>query len=405
MINVAILGFGTVGGGVAELLDANRDQVARAAGDRVRVKHILVRRDFPGSRYAELMTHDVGTILNDPEVSVVCEAMGGLDPALPYVRSALEHGKSVTTSNKELIDAHGPELAAVARAHGLSLLFEGSVAGGIPILSTIRDACAHERFDSAVGILNGTCNYILTRMEREGLSLAEALRQAQENGYAERNPDADVLGHDTARKLAILASLLSGTRISSAQVPCEGIMGLEAVDLRLARALRCSLKLLGVCRMDAGGLSLRTAPYLVPASSPLYGVHDVYNGVLLHSATLGDLTLCGRGAGRFPTASAVVSDVVQCARNRGRTVECGLTGQEARLAGEPAAEGRNLIRVAPSEAPLAREVFVGMEEVALDDAPQDFALLTRPMTERRCCEALAKLSTLRSRIRLLEAGA
>ena len=402
MINVAILGFGTVGGGVAELLDANQEQVARAAGDRVQVKHILVRRDFPGSRYAELMTHDVGTILNDPEVSVVCEAMGGLDPALPYVRSALEHGKS---SNKELIDAHGPELAAVARAHGLSLLFEGSVAGGIPILSTIRDACAHERFDSAVGILNGTCNYILTRMEREGLSLAEALRQAQENGYAERNPDADVLGHDTTRKLAILASLLSGTRVSSAQIPCEGIMGLEAADLRLARALRCSLKLLGVCRMDPAGLSLRTAPYLVPLSSPLYGVSDVYNGVLLHGSTLGDLTLCGRGAGRFPTASAVVSDVVQCARNRGRTVECGLTGRDAKLADESAAEVRNLVRVAPSEASLAREVFAGVEEVALDGDPQDFAFVTRPMTERRCGEALAKLSTLRSRIRLLEAGA
>ncbi len=405
MINVAILGFGTVGGGVAELLEANRDRVAQAAGDRVRVKHILVRRDLPGSRYAELMTRDVGTILNDPEVSVVCEAMGGLDPALPYVRSALEHGKSVATSNKELIDAHGPELAAIARAHGLSLLFEGSVAGGIPILSTIRDACAHERFDSAVGILNGTCNYVLTRMEREGLSLEEALRQAQENGYAERNPDADLQGHDTARKLAILASLLSGTRVSSDQVPCEGIMGLEAADLRLARALRCSLKLLGVCRLAPTGLSLRTAPYLVPLASSLYGVYDVYNGVLLHSTTLGDLTLCGRGAGRFPTASAVVSDVVQCARNRGRTVECGLTGRDAKLADASAAEVRNLIRVAPSEASLAREVFAGAEEVALDGDPQDSAFVTRPMTERRCGEALAKLSTLRSRIRLLEAGA
>ena len=182
-------------------------------------------------------------------------------------------------------------------------------------------------------------------------------------------------------------------------------MELEAADLRLARALRCSLKLLGVCRLGPAGLSLRTAPYLVPLASPLYGVYDVYNGVLLHSTTLGDLTLCGRGAGRFPTASAVVSDVVQCARSRGRTVECGLTGRDAKLADASAAEVRNLVRVAPSEASLAREVFAGAEEVTLDGDPQDFAFVTRPMTERRCSEALATLSTLRSRIRLLEAGA
>lgn len=327
MADIAILGFGTVGGGVTEVIERAQGCVPGSSGcGGPRVKYILDIRDFPGSPWADRIVRDINVILEDPDVKVVCETMGGKEPAFSFTKAALERGKSVCTSNKELVDAFGPELTQVAKAHGCSYLFEASVGGGIPLLRTLRDSCRHEDITSVVGILNGTCNYILTKMDREGMDFADALRQAQENGFAERNPDADVKGPDTARKLAILASLISGRWVRYEQVPCQGITEVSVADLKAARARGRAIKLLGICQRDprTGDLSVMTAPCLVPADNPLYGVNDVFNGVLVHGGCVDDLMFYGRGAGRMPTASAVVADVLECLKNAGHTVENGL---------------------------------------------------------------------------------
>ncbi|MCR5347684.1 MAG: homoserine dehydrogenase [Fretibacterium sp.] len=324
--NIAVLGFGTVGSGVVELVDKNQAEVRAAAGGEVYVKYILDIRDFPESPYAGRIVRDVDVILNDPDVDVVCETMGGKEHAFTFTKAALEKGKSVCTSNKELVDAHGVELTAAAKAHKCSYLFEASVGGGIPLLRTLREGLKQEKILSVVGILNGTCNYILTRMDRENMDFAVALSQAQANGFAERNPDADVKGYDTARKLAILASLISGKHVGYEQIPCSGITKVDVSALKKARAQGKAIKLLGICRKDpeTGELSAVTAPCLVPESNPLYGVNDVFNAVLINGSMVGDVMLYGRGAGKLPTASAVVSDVIECIRNAGRFIEAGI---------------------------------------------------------------------------------
>ena len=304
MINIAILGLGTVGGGVAEVIEKNQSEIKRVLGDNIHVKYILDIRDLPG------VVRDINIIVNDPDIKVICETMGGKEPAYTYTHLALEHGISVCTSNKELVDAHGVELSRIAREHNCSYLFEASVGGGIPIIRPLRESVAHEKITRIAGILNGTCNYILTNM-KSGKSFDEALKEAQEKGFAERNPAADVEGHDTARKIAILASLVTGKKFSYEQVHCEGITNITQQDIIDAQAHNMSIKLLGVYQ---DGYIL-TAPFLIPASSPLYGVNDVFNGIMVTGTQVDNLMFYGRGTGKLPTASAVVSDVIQCAKN------------------------------------------------------------------------------------------
>ena len=311
MINIAILGLGTVGGGVAEVIEKNQAEIKKVLGENLHVKYILDIRDLPG------VVKDINTIINDPDIKVICETMGGKEPAYTYTHLALERGISVCTSNKELVDAHGVELSAIAREHKCSYLFEASVGGGIPLLRTIREACGHEKISKIAGILNGTCNYILTNM-KAGKDFSDALKEAQEKGFAERNPAADVEGHDTARKIAILASLVSGKKISYEQVECEGITNVTSEDFAQAEAQGMSIKLLGV--YDAENNSVIVAPHLVPKESPLYNVNGVFNGVMVCGNMVDNLMFYGRGAGKLPTASAVVSDVIECARNIGKNI-------------------------------------------------------------------------------------
>lgn len=311
MINIAILGLGTVGGGVAEVVEKNQNEIKKSLGDNLHVKYILDIRDIPG------VVKDINVIVNDPDVKVICETMGGKEPAYTYTHLALEHGISVCTSNKELVDAHGVELSEIARAHNCSYLFEASVGGGIPILRSLREACGHEKISYIAGILNGTCNYILTNM-KAGKDFDTALKEAQEKGFAERNPAADVEGHDTARKIAILASLVSGRKFSYEQVNCEGITKITQDDFVEAERNKMSIKLLGV--YDAENNSVNVAPYLIPENHILYGVNDVFNGIFVKGNQIDNLMFYGRGAGKLPTASAVVSDVIECAKNIGRNV-------------------------------------------------------------------------------------
>ena len=311
MHNIGILGYGTVGSGVAE--------VAKETGF-LHVKYILDIREIPG---VSNIVNDINILINDPEIKVICETMGGKEPAFTYTKLALEKGISVCTSNKELVDAHGVELSKIAEAHNCNYLFEASVGGGIPVLRSLRQSCSHEKITNVTGILNGTCNYILTRM-KSGQEFDDALKEAQANGFAERNPAADIEGHDTARKIAILASLVSGKKISYEKVLCEGITNISGRDFAYAEKLNMSIKLLGVYDSSQNKNYVLTAPFLVSAEHPLYNVNGVFNGIMIHGTMIDNLMFYGRGAGKLPTASAVISDVIECIKETGRNIYNGL---------------------------------------------------------------------------------
>ncbi len=312
MINIAIMGFGVVGSGVAETIMMNNDSFSNRINDeKVNVKYILDLRDFPDHPLGDRVVHDINEILNDDDVSVVVETMGGVNPAYGFSKAALEAGKSVVTSNKEVVAAHGAELISIAKSKGLAYMFEASVGGGIPIIRPLWQCLAANKIISVSGILNGTCNYILTKMEKDKLDFDTALKQAQQLGYAERDPSADIEGKDTCRKICILASLAFGKTVSTDKVLCEGITKISYDDLVYARNNRYSVKLLGRAKKDADGKVLViTAPFMVPESNALCSVNDVYNGISVVGNVVGDVLFCGRGAGSLPTASAVVADVI-----------------------------------------------------------------------------------------------
>lgn len=316
MVNIAILGFGTVGSGVAEVIHKNNRQIAQRVSNQIEVKYILDVRDFPDSPFADKVIHDFAIIENDPEVEVVVETIGGATIALDFTRRALAAGKSVVSSNKELVAKHGCELMKLAKEKNVSYLFEASVGGGIPILKPIRSCLAANELNQITGILNGTTNYILTRMIQAGLSFEDALKEAQDNGYAERNPAADIEGHDACRKICILASLAWGRQVSPEQVPTEGITSITLADVDYAKAAGMKIKLLGraIRREEDGKVCAFVAPHLVREESPLANVVGVFNAISVVGDAIGDVMFYGQGAGKLPTASAVVADVMEAAK-------------------------------------------------------------------------------------------
>lgn len=317
MVNVAILGFGVVGSGVAEVLATNGAHIDRKVDDLLRLKYILDVRDFPDSPFADKVVHDFSVIENDPEVSIVVETIGGAKVALDFTRRALMAGKSVVTSNKELVAEHGCELLKLAQEKGVSYLFEASVGGGIPIIRPLNQCLAANEIEEIAGILNGTTNYILTRMIRAGLSFDAALKEAQQNGYAEQDPTADIEGHDACRKICILSSLSFGRHVYPSQVPTEGITGVTLADVAYADACGKKIKLLGrAIRRPDGKVCAFVAPHLVDVENPLAGVEDVFNAIAVKGNAIGDVMFYGRGAGKLPTASAVVADVIDAARHK-----------------------------------------------------------------------------------------
>ena len=316
MVNIAILGFGTVGSGVADVLTQNGGLIDQRTNDLVRLKYILVRRDFPGSPYADCFVRDFSVIEQDPQVDIVVETMGGTEAALDYTTRALKAGKSVVTSNKELVASHGYELLQLAREHNVSYLFEASVGGGIPILRPLTSCLAANELTQVTGILNGTTNYILTRMIRAGLTFDQALKEAQDNGYAEKDPTADVDGHDACRKICILAALAFGQHVYPEQVPTQGIRGVSLEDVAYADSKGYKIKLLGrAIREPEGKVCAFVAPHLVSVDNPLAGVEDVFNAIAVTGNAIGDVMFYGRGAGKLPTASAVVADVIDIAKD------------------------------------------------------------------------------------------
>ncbi len=335
MIQVAVMGYGTVGSGVVEVIEKNKEEINKKSGEDINIKYILDLRDFPGDPYADKVVHDVEMILNDPEIKIICETMGGLKPAYDFTKRALKSGISVCTSNKELVAAHGPELIRIAHENKCNYLFEASVGGGIPIIRPLNYSLTAEKIDGITGILNGTTNYILSKMEKEGADFEDVLKEAQEKGYAERNPEADVEGYDACRKIAILSSLMCGKNVKYEDIYTEGITKITATDFVYAHAMGKTIKLLAQSKEVDGCFYAMVAPFMISKSHPLYMVNDVFNAVCVHGNMLGDSMYYGRGAGKLPTASAVVSDVVDCARHIGKVIMCFWEAQDVALTGEP----------------------------------------------------------------------
>lgn len=316
MVDVAVMGHGVVGSGVLEVLTNHSESIARRAKEEIRVKYILDLRDFPGLPYSDRFTKDFDVILNDPDVKIVVEVMGGLHPAFDYVKACLENGKSVVTSNKELVAAKGAELLAIAQRNNLNFLFEASVGGGIPIIRPISQCLAANEVSEIAGILNGTTNFILTKMIRDRMGFEEALKLAQELGYAERDPSADVEGADACRKICILASLAFGTHVYPESVHTEGITKITLSDVGYAEAWGGVIKLIGEVKMlENGKIHIMVSPMFVSRESQLANVDDVFNGILVRGDATGDVVFYGKGAGKLPTASAVVADVIDCVKH------------------------------------------------------------------------------------------
>ncbi len=310
MIHVALLGFGVVGSGTAEVLTQNKSIIEKKIGQEINIKYILDLRDFPDSPFGDRIVHDFNTIVNDPEVSVVAEMMGGSHPAYDFTIACLKAGKSVVTSNKEVVANFGTELLTVAREHGVSYLFEASVGGGIPIIRPLREDLASNNVTAISGILNGTTNYILTKMDVEGASFADVLKDAQQKGYAEANPAADVEGLDAARKIVILAAMAFGKRVNPNAILCEGITKITSADSELAREMGYTIKLIGYTTKLDGKILAMVSPRLIPRDNPIFGVSYVNNGILVDADMVGQVMFYGPGAGKLPTASAVTGDLV-----------------------------------------------------------------------------------------------
>lgn len=383
MIKVAIMGYGTIGSGVAEVLDENKDVIAKQAGQEIALKYVLDLREFPGSPVADKIIHDFKVIEEDDEVQIVVETMGGLNPSYPFVKASLEAGKHVVTSNKALVAAHGTELLAIAREKGVNFFFEASVGGGIPIIRPLYRCLMGERIEEITGILNGTTNYILTKMDKEGATFAGALKEAQDLGYAERNPEADVEGHDTCRKIAILTAMATGREVDYEDIHTEGITKITDVDFRYAEKMGTSVKLFGSSRVEGDVVHAWVAPVMIGKSHPLYAVSDVFNGILVKGNMLGTSMYYGSGAGKLPTASAVVADIIETAQNMERNVPMGWNDERLAIADMDTSAHRYFVRVAGNAAKKNSQVAkaFGLVKVVELDGMDEFAVLTGKLTE------------------------
>lgn len=397
MVHVAILGFGTVGSGVAEVLTGHENSIAAKVDGLVKLKYILDIRDMPDSPFADKFVKDFSVIEQDPEVDIVVETIGGATVALDFTRRALQAGKSVVTSNKELVAMHGYELTQLALEKGVCYLFEASVGGGIPIIRPLSQCLAANEILEIYGILNGTTNYILTRMIRAGLSFEAALKEAQDNGYAERDPSADIEGHDACRKICILSAIAFGRHIYPNQVPTEGITGITLEDVALAESAGKKIKLLGrAIRMDNGSVCAYVAPHLVDNSLPISGVEDVFNGIAVRGDAIGDVMFYGRGAGKLPTASAVVADVIDIAKNMGhRKAMSWMPGSEDAACGNEALASCWYVRSAEDLSGV-----LGSVQVLVAENGQWAGITAEPMTRAQLEEKLAGAEVL-SLIRVL----
>jgi len=376
MINVAVLGYGTIGSGVVEVLDKNAAIVADHAGEEIRVSRVLDLREFPGSPVEKILTHSFDDIADDDSIDIVVEVMGGIRPAYDFVKRALENGKSVVTSNKALVAAHGPELLKIASDNRVSFMFEASVGGGIPIIRPLIRCITADDILEISGILNGTTNYILTKMYNEGVAFEPTLKEAQALGYAEADPTADIEGYDPCRKIAILTALANEQFVDFEDIKCTGITGITDADIAFAKALGRKIKLLGSSFTQHGVTYAEVAPAMIDSANPLYAVDDVMNAIMVVGNMLGTVMFYGAGAGSLPTASAVVSDIIVEARHLDENVEIKMAPEKMQLGDISQASSRYYIRMLRDQEPA----FEYESEITLDDYPEYRAYVTKEMT-------------------------
>lgn len=398
MIKVAILGYGTVGSGVFEIINENKELITANAGEEIDVKYVLDLREFPGDSCESVLVHDYNIILNDPEVEVVIEVMGGLKPAYDFVKSALLAKKSVCTSNKELVAKYGAELIKIAQSNNRNFLFEAAVGGGIPIIRPMNMHITADKICEITGILNGTTNYILTKMDKEGADFDSALKKAQELGYAERNPEADIEGYDAVRKIAILASLANGKTVNFEEIYTEGISKITAVDFKYAKKMGRSIKLLGKCKNEDTGIVCSVAPRLLAPDHPLYNVIGVTNGILVRGNMVGDLVFIGSGAGKLPTASAVVSDVVDSVRHL--NVSTTVMWKEEKLEVEDFSKSKKKFFVRTTKSKEEVEAVFGNVEYIAAGISGEIGFATEKLSEQDFDAKAEKLGNVISRIRI-----
>ena len=384
MVNIAVMGYGTVGSGVVEVLNLNHSVITQRAGDEINVKYVLDLRDFPGDPIQEKIIHDFETIVNDPEIRIVVEVMGGIEPAYTFVKRCLEAGKSVATSNKALVAKHGAELLSIARERNINFLFEASVGGGIPIIRALNSSMTADVIEEITGILNGTTNYMLTKMFYEGADYDEVLKEAQDKGYAERNPEADVEGYDACRKIAILSSLISGQQVDFEDIYTEGITKVSRKDMMYAKKMGMTIKLLASSKRHGNHLHAIVSPALLGKEHPLYNVDDVFNAVFVRGNVLGDAMFYGSGAGKLPTASAVVADVVDEVKHLHRNIMTMWKSEKLELLPIEDTSRRFFIRFRGTLQDLQEKVencFGPGKVVIVPELEDEFGYMTELMTE------------------------
>lgn len=420
MIQLAVLGYGNIGSGVVEVLEKNKASISKKAEHEICVKYILDLRDFKGTKIEELLVSDFDIILQDDTVQIVVETMGGTEPAYTYVKNALLHGKSVVTSNKELVAKYGAQLLEIAKRMRVNFLFEASVGGGIPIIRPMNQSLTADEVEEITGILNGTTNFILTKMSQEGLSFEAVLKEAQDKGYAERNPAADVEGHDACRKIAILSSLAFGMNVNFEQIYTEGITEITSEDMAYAKKLGCDIKLLATSRKVDHQVFAMVAPMMIGKEHPLYNVHDVFNAILIKGNVIGDVMFYGRGAGKLPTASAVVADVIDAVKHLGTNIMTVWSAEPMVLMPVDEVQFKHFVLAKTDfyEAALdsITKIFgviqsgtqSGFQIVSLDESEEEIAFVTGKISEKQFNQQIELLKSsapiieIKSKIRVEE---
>ena len=396
-MKIAVMGYGTIGSGVVEVLEINKKVIAERAGEPIEVKYILDLREFPGDPYESLIIHDYKKIVEDEEIGIVVETMGGVEPAHTFVKEMLEAGKQVATSNKNLVAEKGAELIAIAREKNINFMFGASVGGGIPIIRPLNKCLTADEIDEITGILNGTTNYMLTNMAEEGVSFEEVLKDAQDKGYAEKDPTADVEGFDPCRKIAILTSLVCGQQVDYQDIYKEGITSITTEDFAYAKAMGRSIKLLARSRRVDDSYQCMVAPFMLPQSHPLCNVNGVFNGIFVHGNVLGDAMFYGSGAGKLPTASAVVADIVDMTRHAHTNIYVEWKPEKVELMDYKSCTNSFFVRSQSSKEEI--ENVFGKAEYIENVVEAEIGFVTPEMSEAEFEEKAAKIQVV-NRLRL-----
>lgn len=398
-MKIAVLGYGTIGSGVVEVLTENSESIAKRAGEEVTVKYVLDLRDFPGDPVENILVHDYKVIAEDNDVDIIVETMGGTKPAYDFVKTALLSGKSVCTSNKELVAAHGAELIQIADEKDVNFFFEASVGGGIPIIRPLNQCITADEIEQINGILNGTTNFILTKMAEDGADFADVLKEAQDLGYAEKDPTADVEGYDACRKIAILTSLAYGKQVDFSDIYTEGITKITAEDFKYAEKVDSAIKIFGTSKKVGDKVYAMVAPQMVSSQHPLYSVNGVFNAISVTGNMLGDVMFYGAGAGKLPTASAVVSDVVAAVKHKGEHVPMVWSSEKLAIGSMDEMENRFFVRISKSEEEKVEKVF-GSVKMIDAGISNECGFITGEMKEKDFKEKTKEFTSMITRIRV-----